>query len=128
MIARLTLPALFLGMIALVNARDLPAVSYEKFASDFVSPLSMIPYGKGSQAYLVVDQAGVIHFLDEKGGKPGKAFLDLRKSIVTLKKGFDERGSLGVALHPKAGTFVGWLAFIRLPPGTVVSGVEPVLL
>ena len=61
----------------------------------------MIPYGEGEQAYLVVDQTGVIHFLDEKGGKPGKAFLDLRKSIVNLKKGFDERGSLGVALHPQ---------------------------
>ena len=61
----------------------------------------MIPYGEGDQAYLVVDQTGVIHFLDENGGKPGKAFLDLRKALVTLKKGFDERGSLGVALHPK---------------------------
>ncbi len=103
MTPRLTLPALslFLGLSVLADARELPAVSYVKFASEFVSPLSMIPYGKGDQAYLVVDQAGVIHFLDEKGGKPGKAFLDLRKSIVNLKKGFDERGSLGVALHPK---------------------------
>ena len=102
MTLRPALPALglFLALGTLAEARDLPAVKYERFASGFVSPLSMIPYGKGDQAFLVVDQAGVIHFLDEKGGKPGKAFLDLRKSIVSLKKGFDERGTLGLALHP----------------------------
>ena len=89
MTLRPALPALglFLALGTLAEARDLPAVKYERFASGFVSPLSMIPYGKGDQAFLVVDQAGVIHFLDEKGGKPGKAFLDLRKSIVSLKKG-----------------------------------------
>ena len=103
MTPRFLLPALALSLAlpTLKAAEELPNVSYEKFASGFVSPLSMIPYGEGEQAYLVVDQTGVIHFLDEKGGKPGKAFLDLRKSIVNLKKGFDERGSLGVALHPK---------------------------
>ena len=102
MTLRLALPALsFFCLTVLSSARELPAVNYEKFASGFVSPLSMIPYGEGDQTYLVVDQTGVIHFLDEKGGKPGKAFLDLRKALVTLKKGFDERGSLGVALHPK---------------------------
>ena len=102
MTLRLALPALSLFCLtALSSARELPAVNYEKFASGFVSPLSMIPYGEGDQTYLVVDQTGVIHFLDEKGGKPGKAFLDLRKALVILKKGFDERGSLGVALHPK---------------------------
>ena len=101
MTPRLALPALSLFLaLGTAEAQDLPAVNYEKFASEFVSPLSMIPYGKGDQAFLVVDQAGVIHFLDEKGGKPGKAFLDLRKSIVPLKKGFDERGTLGLALHP----------------------------
>lgn len=105
--SRLTLPVLSfalglgLGGLTVATAKELPAVKYEKFASGFVSPLSMIPYGSGDQAFLVVDQAGTIHFLDEKGGKPGNAFLDLRKSIVSLKKGFDERGTLGVALHPK---------------------------
>ena len=103
MSSRFLLPSLALSLIVinLKAAEVLPPVSYEKFASGFVSPLSMIPYREGQQAYLVVDQTGVIHFLDEEGGKPGKAFLDLRTSIVNLKKGFDERGSLGIALHPK---------------------------
>lgn len=105
MTRRLTLSAftLALSLAASVEspAKDLPAVAYEQFATGFVSPLIMIPYREGDQAFLVVDQAGTIHFLGEKGGKPGKAFLDLRKGIVKLKKGFDERGALGVALHPK---------------------------
>ncbi|MFP6880122.1 MAG: PQQ-dependent sugar dehydrogenase [Roseibacillus sp.] len=102
MTRRLTLPmlSLALGFTASMDAKELPAVAYEKFASGFVSPMTMMPYGKGDQAYLVVDQAGVIYFLGEKGGEPGKAFLDLRQGIVKLKKGFDERGTLGIALHP----------------------------
>lgn len=93
--------SLALGFAATSGARELPAVAYEQFASGFTSPLTMIPYQQGEQALLVVDQAGVISFLGDKGGKPGKAFLDLRKKIVKLKPGFDERGALGLALHPK---------------------------
>lgn len=101
---RLTVSALSLSAalgLGSASAKDLPAVKYTKFASGFVSPVAMIPYQKGDQAFLVVDQAGVIHFLSEDGGSPGKAFLDLKKHITKLKPGFDERGSLGIALHPK---------------------------
>ena len=74
MIHRLTLPALFLGLTALLNAKDLPAVSYEKFASDFVSPLSMIPYGKGAQAYLVVTRQALFTFLTRRAANPARRF------------------------------------------------------
>lgn len=77
-----------------------PAVDYEKFATSFNSPVMMMPYGTGKQAFLVVDQIGMIYFLNEKGGTPGAAFLDLRNQIVELKPGFDERGLLGLAFHP----------------------------
>ena len=68
MTPRFLLPALALSLAlpTLKAAEELPNVSYEKFASGFVSPLSMIPYGEGEQAYLVVDQTGVIHFLDDR--------------------------------------------------------------
>ncbi|NNC87616.1 MAG: hypothetical protein HKN82_04045 [Akkermansiaceae bacterium] len=92
--------ALAAGFAGLAPAKELPPVAYKKFASGFTSPVSMIPYDDGEQAFLVVDQPGVISFLGEDGGKPGAVFLDLRDRMVTLNPKFDERGALGVALHP----------------------------
>jgi glucose/arabinose dehydrogenase len=83
-----------------VTGSELPAVNYEPFASGFTAPLAMVPYRDGDHAFLVVDQTGVISFLGEKGGKPTGTFLDLRSKMVTLRPNFDERGLLGIALHP----------------------------
>lgn len=80
---------------------ELPAVDYEQFASGFTAPLAMVAYRTGKQAFLVVDQTGVISFLGATGGEATGTFLDLRSKMVTLRKNFDERGLLGVALHPK---------------------------
>ena len=57
-----------------------PPCNYEKFASGFVSPLSMIPYGEGEQAYLVVDQAGVISLPRQK-----KAVNPAERSSISAK-------------------------------------------
>lgn len=62
--------------------------------------MEMVPYGKGAETFLVVDQSGVTFYLDAKGGKPGAVFLDVRDRMVELKKNYDERGLLGIALHP----------------------------
>lgn len=88
-------------VIGLAAARELPAVGMEPFARGFSSPVELLPYRDGAQAFLVVDQNGVISFLGAKGGTPGDPFLDLRDRMVTLKDGFDERGLLGLALHPE---------------------------
>jgi len=74
----ISLAALVVG----TAAAELPAVKYERFASGFDSPLEMVPYGKGAQAFLVVDQSGVVNFLGEKGGEPGAVFLDLRERAL----------------------------------------------
>ena len=96
----LALP-LMAGLSGLGNAKPLPAVDYEKFATGFTAPLSMIPYQDGERAFVVLDQIGVASFLGEDGGEANGTFLDLRDRIVTLKPKFDERGLLGMALHPK---------------------------
>lgn len=82
-------------------ARELPKVGIEQFASGFTSPVAMVPYQNGKQAFLVVDQTGVITFLGDEGGTPGGVFLDVRSRMVKLRKKFDERGLLGLALHPR---------------------------
>lgn len=82
-------------------AAELPPVRFEKFATGFDSPLHLVPYSSGHQAFLVVDQPGVIHHLGAEGGEPGRVFLDVRPRMVTLRERYDERGLLGLALHPE---------------------------
>jgi len=67
-------------------------------AGDFVSPVVLVPYPGGSGKNLVVDQAGTI-WLVGKGSAP-KLFADFTERLVKLPAGFDERGVLGLALHP----------------------------
>ena len=87
-----------LGLGAGMAFGELPKVKIEAFSTGYDSPVEMVPYGDG---FLVVDQSGVISVLGADGGKPTGVFLDMRNKIVELRPGFDERGLLGIAFHPK---------------------------
>lgn len=50
---------------------------------------------------LVVDQIGVAYRLDDRGQRADQPFLDVRSKLTELNKGFDERGLLSIAFHPK---------------------------
>ncbi len=81
----------------LLSAGAAPAVTLELVGEGFVSPtaLQSLP---GSDALLVSDQAGIIYKV--KAGAPIEPWLDLTPKLVKLNQGFDERGILGMALHP----------------------------
>jgi glucose/arabinose dehydrogenase len=54
----------------------------------------------GSGRLLIADQLGTIQVLNRDGKLAGSLFFDLRDRMVKLNEGFDERGLLGLALHP----------------------------
>ncbi|MGB1130315.1 MAG: PQQ-dependent sugar dehydrogenase [Haloferula sp.] len=99
--ARVLLPCLSLFAPLASQAAELPNVTYQEFASGLISPIGMISYLDGDEAFLVSDQSGVVFFLGAEGGKPTGTFLDLRGRMAKLRDGFDERGLLGIALHPE---------------------------
>ncbi|MFB6105236.1 MAG: sorbosone dehydrogenase family protein [Halobacteriaceae archaeon] len=67
-------------------------------ATGFTAPVDVaVPPNRPSRIY-VVDQDGVVFRVDE-GAVTGDPFLDLRDAIVPVS-GYDERGLLGLALHP----------------------------
>ena len=68
-------------------------------AEGFVSPTGIASLPGHKDALLVSDQAGTIRIC--KDGKCDEMFLDLRPNLVKLRDGFDERGLLSFALHPK---------------------------
>lgn len=91
------------GCFAMVAsaADDKPAVKLQLVAEGFTSPLSFVPLTDGSGRMLIADQVGTIHVLGKDGKLSTNLFLDLRSRMVKLSPGFDERGLLGLALHPK---------------------------
>jgi glucose/arabinose dehydrogenase len=77
------------------------AVGLKLIAEGFSAPSVLVSIPDGSGRLLVADQAGVIQILDRDGRKSAQTFLDLREKLCTLGKGMEERGLLGLALHPQ---------------------------
>jgi len=65
------------------------------------APMALASIPDGSGRLLVAEQSGVISLLDRDGKKSEQPFLDLRAKMVAINKGMEERGLLGLALHPQ---------------------------
>src|SRR5829696_7054871 len=90
---------LFLSSLAFA-AEGKPAVALKKISEGLVSPtvFAQLPDGR----VLIGDQVGTIHILGGTGKVADDTlFLDLRPKLAKLNEGFDERGLLGLALHPQ---------------------------
>ena len=77
------------------------AVSLAPVADGFVSPLNLVSLPDGSGRLLIADQPGKVHVLNADGKLAQRLFLDLSDRLVKLNQGFDERGLLGLVLHPQ---------------------------
>ena len=95
--ARATSVAILLSSAAFTEA----AIALKQVAEGFTSPLALVPFEDGSGRLLVADQVGTVHVLSKEGQIQDKLFLDLRDRLAKLNEGFDERGLLGLVLHPK---------------------------
>jgi len=82
-------------------AEGTPGVGLKLLADGFTSPTTLIPLEDGSGRLLVADQIGVVYLLAKDGTKAEQPFFDVRSRLAKLNEGFDERGLLGLALHPR---------------------------
>jgi len=81
------------------TAAAVTTVAATPVSDGFTAPVDVaIPPTRPSR-YLVADQSGVV-FRVEDGTVTGDPFLDLQDAIVPVA-GYDERGLLGLALHPE---------------------------
>src|SRR5688572_21597795 len=76
-------------------------IGLKLIAEELNAPTVLVSIPDGSGRLLVADQSGVIHLIDRDGKKPEQPFLDLRGKMAALGKGMEERGLLGLALHPQ---------------------------
>ncbi len=73
-----------------------PGMTLTLVAEGMAAPLAMVQVDDG---ILVADQQGIIWRIDVAGEK--EIALDLREEMVELSPSYDERGLLGMALHPE---------------------------
>ena len=83
------------------SAETGPGFDVKPVADGFVAPTSLVAVPGQPGTLLVTDQVGTIHVIKD-GKLSDKLFLDLSDKLVKLNvNAFDERGLLGMALHPK---------------------------
>jgi len=75
-------------------------VGLQLIASGFTSPIELVTPHDGSDRLFVADQTGIIWVIAAGGKRLEKPFLDIRARVVKLNDFYDERGLLGLALHP----------------------------
>jgi glucose/arabinose dehydrogenase len=98
-------------------------VALLRVADGLTSPVALVEAPDGSGRLFVVDQVGLIRMIAADGTLAAEPFLDLRSRLVALRAGFDERGLLGLAFHPRYSTngrfYVYYSAPLRAgaPPG-----------
>ena len=74
-------------------------VGVEPVVQGLTAPIA-IEFHSGADIQYIADQHGVVHVHDDDGLRE-EPLLDLRDQVVDLKSQYDERGLLGLALHPE---------------------------
>ena len=70
-------------------------------AEGLTAPIVLTSLADSSGRLLVADQVGIIHVLNRDGQRLEKPLLNLQTKICQLNQGMEERGILGLALHPQ---------------------------
>jgi len=76
------------------------AVRLVLVADGFTGPVDLAAPDDGSGRLLIADLVGRIWVVTREGERLERPFLDITDRMVALNPGYDERGLLGMALHP----------------------------
>lgn len=77
-----------------------PILGLRNFCEGFTSPIALVPIPDGEGNLLIADQVGIVSLVSKSGVLKGQPFMTLSDRMTRLNQGFDERGLLGLALHP----------------------------
>jgi glucose/arabinose dehydrogenase len=90
-------------------------VSLELVAEGLAHPLAAVSALGIEDRVFIVDQVGTVNALLPNGTLMPEPFLDLRKELIALIPGYDERGLLSIAFHPNYTTNHRLYAFYSAP-------------
>lgn len=77
-----------------------PVIALEPIAAGLTAPVDLDAPDDGSGRLFITDQIGLIRVIDQDHTLLETPFLDLQNQLVNLRTNYDERGLLGMALHP----------------------------
>ena len=98
------------------TAQQAPAsVSVRTVASGLTSPIGVVSSHDKTGRLFIIDQIGVVRLLASDGSLKATPFLDLTGKVIRLRGGYDERGLLGLAFHPKFASNGRVFAFYSIP-------------
>lgn len=98
----------------------------EKITGGLQSPTGMADPNDGSGRIFVLEQQGLVRILDH-GKLLAEPFMDLRSKMVKVSEGYDERGLLGIALHPQFKTNHKFYVFYSAPASNEGSNCKSVI-
>jgi len=106
-----------------------PSVALKLHASGFTSPVAFAPLNDGKGTMVLADQVGNLSLVNSAGIVRGQPFLSLSDRITKLNTGFDERGILGFAAHPKFAKMVKFTCITVRPFASQLtrSGIIPLV-
>ncbi len=99
------------------------SVALQLVADGLVAPVALVPLPGDGGRLLVADQVGLVHLVDPGGPQPLHEFLDLTDRMVSVGIDvgggliYDERGLLGLALHPNYAENGRFFVFYTAPRG-----------
>ena len=76
------------------------AVRLEEVAAGMTAPVDLDAPDDGTDRLFVTDQIGLIRVIDSDSNLLETPLLDLREQLVNINSNYDERGLLGMAIHP----------------------------
>jgi len=76
------------------------SIGLDLVADGFNAPSALVSIPDGSGSLLIADQSGTVYLLDSGENKSKSIFLDLQHKLTQVGKGMEERGLLGLTLHP----------------------------
>ena len=88
-----------LGLVSAGSASVPTIIELETVASGLTAPLGVTHAGDGSGRLFITEQTGQIRIVEDGTLLP-TPYLDISGRLPVLNTFFDERGLLGVALHP----------------------------
>ncbi len=91
-------------------------VLVEQVAGGLTAPVALAAPDDGSGRLFVASQIGLVRVVQRDGTVLDAPLLDLRDRIVALDTSYDERGLLGLALHPDFAENGRLFVYYTVPP------------
>lgn len=97
----------------MINLTKRTTVGLETVMEGLVNPVFMACPSDGSDRMFIIDQVGKVHLIADG---QSSLFLDIGRDLVKLDPGYDERGLLGMAFHPRFVENGRFYLYYNVPP------------